>query len=101
MSTVDLFAGQWVLCGGPEGDAWPRLLRDSPSAAALRVACHGIEPAGNLQDVNRRWSAAYGVDADGAVLIRPDGFVAWRRRHADGDAQDALDAALDRVLNAT
>jgi len=98
VSTVDLFAGRWVLCGGPEGHLWPRCLRDSPSAAALRVAYHGIEPTGDLQDVNRRWAAAYGVDADGAVLIRPDGVVAWRRRHAGGNAQDALDAAFNRVL---
>jgi putative polyketide hydroxylase len=98
VSTVDLFASQWVLCGGPEGHRWPQILQDSPSAAALRVVCHGIEPAGNLEDVNRRWSAAYGVAGDGAVLIRPDGFVAWRRRNADGSAPDALDAAFDRVL---
>ena len=98
VSTIDLFAGKWVLCSGPEGHLWPQFLRDSPSAAALRIACHGIEPAGNVQDVNGRWSAAYGVDADGAVLIRPDGFVAWRRRNAGGNAQDALDAAFDRAL---
>jgi hypothetical protein len=98
VSTVDLFAGRWVLCGGPTGFLWPRLLRDSPSAAALHVAYHGIEPAGKLKDVHRRWSAAYGGDADGAVLIRPDGFVAWRRRHAGGNPQDALDAAFDCVL---
>jgi putative polyketide hydroxylase len=98
MSTVDLFAGQWVLCSGPEGRGWRQVLHDSPSAAALPVAYHGIEPAGDLQDVHRRWSAAYGVAADGAVLVRPDGFVAWRRRHADGNLQDGLDAAFARVL---
>jgi hypothetical protein len=97
MSTVDLFAGKWVLFGGPEGHRWAELLRDTPSAAALRVACHGIEPAGSLQDIHRRWSA-YGVDADGAVLIRPDGVVAWRRRNTGGNAHDALSAAFDRIL---
>lgn len=98
VSTVDLFAGTWVLHCGPKGDAWPDLLRASPAAAALGVVCHGTEPAGELQDVHHRWSVAYGLDADGAVLIRPDGFVAWRRDHADGNAQVALDAACGRVL---
>jgi hypothetical protein len=97
MSTVDLFAGKWVLFGGPEGRLWAELLRDTPSAAALRVVCHGIEPAGSLQDIHRGWSA-YGVDADGAVLIRPDGVVAWRRRNSSGNTHDALSAACDRVL---
>jgi hypothetical protein len=98
VSTIDLFAGTWVLCGGPAGRLWPQFLRNSPSATALRVAYHGIEPAGNLRDVNGRWSAASGVDADGAVLIRPDGFVAWRRRDAGGNAQKALDGAFDHAL---
>lgn len=98
VSTVDLFAGKWVLCGSPEGHAWPNLLSQSPSAVPLGVMWHGIEPAGDLQDINHRWSAAYGIDTDGAVLIRPDGFVAWRRRKADGSAQSALDAACDRML---
>jgi putative polyketide hydroxylase len=96
-STVDLFAGTWVLCGGPQGRAWPDLLERSPSARALRVVCHGIAPAGDLQDINQSWPAVSGVGTDGAVLIRPDGFVAWRRRHTDAGAQAALDAALHRV----
>jgi hypothetical protein len=25
-------------------------------------------------------AAAYGIDPDGAVLIRPDGHIAWRSR---------------------
>jgi hypothetical protein len=59
---------------------------------------YGIVPAGDLQDVDNRWAAVSGVDADGAVLIRPDGFVAWRRRNAGESAQAELDAAFDRVL---
>jgi len=88
-STIDLFAGTWVLCAGSQGRVWPDLLKRSASAGALQIVC---------QDLQQSWPAAYGVDADGAVLIRPDGFVAWRRRHADEGAQGALDAALNRVL---
>jgi putative polyketide hydroxylase len=98
LSTVDLFAGQWVLYGGPKGHVWPDLLRQSHAAAALRPVWYGIVPAGDLQDVDNRWAAVSGVDADGAVLIRPDGFVAWRRRNAGESAQAELDAAFDRVL---
>jgi 2-polyprenyl-6-methoxyphenol hydroxylase-like FAD-dependent oxidoreductase len=98
LSTVDVCAGQWTLCAGPEGRAWPDLLRRSPWVSELQVASYGIAPSGDLQDVNNRFAVAYGVDADGAVLIRPDGFVAWRRRHADGGAQTALNAACNRVL---
>jgi tetracenomycin A2 monooxygenase-dioxygenase len=98
VSTVDLFAGHWILCSGAEGGAWPAIVRNSPAVAAAGLVCHGIAPAGDLQDVNHHWSAAFGVDADGAALIRPDGFIAWRRRNAAGNAQAAFDAALARVL---
>jgi len=98
LSTVDLFGGLWVLCAGPQGRAWLDRLRRNPVADTLPVMFQGIGPAGDLQDVDDRWAAAYGLDADGAVLIRPDGFVAWRRRRADVAAQAALDAAFDRVL---
>lgn len=98
-STVDLFAGRWVLCAGPQSRAWRDLLDRSPSTGALRVVYHGIEPAGELQDINQRWPAASGVDTDGAMLIRPDGFVAWRRRNADAGAQAALDAALHAIVS--
>jgi putative polyketide hydroxylase len=88
-----------VLCAGPDGRAWREALCRSTRGTELGVVHHGIAPAGDLQDVHGRWSAAYGVDADGAVLIRPDGFVAWRRRTPGADAQTALDAAFEEVIS--
>ncbi len=98
ISSVDLFAGRWVLCCGPEGRPWHDILRRSEAASALGVALHGIAPAGDLQDLEDRWSAAFGVGPDGAVLIRPDGFIAWRRRTAGGNAQGDLETAFDRIV---
>jgi putative polyketide hydroxylase len=40
------------------------------------------------------WSACHGTEPGGAVLVRPDGFVAWR---APAPARDAA-AELRRVL---
>jgi len=71
-------------------------MRGSSSARALGVVWHGIEPAGDLEDVANRFSTAYGVGSDGAVLIRPDGFIAWRHANA-ADGARALDDALERL----
>ena len=30
VSTIDLFAGRWVLCAGPEGQPWARILAGQP-----------------------------------------------------------------------
>jgi hypothetical protein len=97
LSTIDVFANQWVLVYGPTGRLWSDLLGRS-KAASLDVGARGLEPAGDLCDVDGRALTAYGIDSDGAVLIRPDGFIAWRRRSASGAAQADLDAAVGHVL---
>jgi 2-polyprenyl-6-methoxyphenol hydroxylase-like FAD-dependent oxidoreductase len=99
VSTIDLFANQWVLVCGPNGRGWHDWLNRSGSAQLLGVEARGIEPAGDLRDIENRAMAAYGIDADGALLVRPDGFVAWRRRNARGATQADLEAALDRVVS--
>ena len=44
------------------------------------------------------WQAAYGLGADGAVLVRPDGFIAWRCATLPDDPAAALTAALHTAL---
>jgi tetracenomycin A2 monooxygenase-dioxygenase len=95
ISSIDLFADRWVLISGPSGNGWSDCVQRSSSARVLGVVWHGMQPAGDLQDVAHRFSTAYGVGTDGAVLIRPDGFIAWR--HATGVDGAALDAALERL----
>ncbi|WP_435972634.1 FAD-dependent oxidoreductase [Streptomyces sp. Qhu_M48] len=45
------------------------------------------------------WAEAHGVTAEGAVLVRPDGFVAWRSPEASGDPETALREALTAILD--
>jgi putative polyketide hydroxylase len=101
LSTVDLFAGRWVLAYGPDGGRWPETLQANPAAVALDVVAHAIAPAGDWRDAANRWATAYGLQSDGAVLVRPDGFVAWRHADAHGDIEGALDAALARAVRRT
>ncbi|HSR98567.1 MAG TPA: FAD-dependent monooxygenase [Kofleriaceae bacterium] len=51
-------------------------------------------------DVDRRFAKTYGVTDTGAVLVRPDGIVAWRSRAAVADPTSALAAALTTILGA-
>ncbi|SEB71038.1 FAD-dependent monooxygenase [Streptomyces sp. TLI_105] len=44
------------------------------------------------------WAEAHGVTVNGAVLVRPDGFVAWRSEGTSEDPESALRAALTAVL---
>jgi hypothetical protein len=41
---------------------------------------------------------AHGIGPSGAVLVRPDGYVAWRQRSFSADAPQSLTSALTQVL---
>jgi putative polyketide hydroxylase len=74
--------------------------RDVARQASLNAAdlhYHQLSPHGNLRDIKDRWSAKFGADADGAVLIRPDGFIAWRARDGRGRPAAALRNALEHL----
>ncbi|MFJ4653773.1 FAD-dependent monooxygenase [Nocardia sp. NPDC088792] len=44
------------------------------------------------------WTGSVGIGADGAVLVRPDRFVAWRVPGLPGDPAGELRDALGRIL---
>jgi 2-polyprenyl-6-methoxyphenol hydroxylase-like FAD-dependent oxidoreductase len=94
ISTIDLFGPHFVLLAGSDGDAWRRAaLAIGPSRPPLLVFTVGKD--GDLSDPDGNWYQAYGVDRDGAVLVRPDGHVAWRSRSGASSPLDVLRAALD------
>ena len=94
-STLDLFGRDFVLLAAPDGAAW---CDAAPAAAApgvrLTAYCVGREFA--VPDDS--FTEAYNVARTGAVLIRPDGFVAWRARTASTHPAETLATALRTAL---
>ncbi len=82
-----------MLLAGRDGHAW------CEAASSLEVDAHraGVDFA----DTSGTFEDVYGTGAEGAALVRPDGFVAWRATVAPsdqaGELADALDAALGRA----
>jgi hypothetical protein len=86
-----------VLLAGSDGEAWRRAAQAiGPSWPPLFVFKVGSD--GDLADPDGNWHQAYGVDTDGAVLVRPDGHVAWRSRSAGSNPLQVLRTALDRLF---
>jgi 2-polyprenyl-6-methoxyphenol hydroxylase-like FAD-dependent oxidoreductase len=95
-STLDLFGSDFVLLAGPDGGPW---CDAAPAAAApgVRLADYRVGGA-ELAVPDDSFTEAYGISRTGAVLVRPDGFVAWRARTASSRPAESLTAALRTAL---
>ncbi|HWL00942.1 MAG TPA: FAD-dependent monooxygenase [Microbacteriaceae bacterium] len=92
VSTLDAFGSGFVLLHGPGGAAWDRAAASVADELDVPLTVLG-EPA----DPDAL-AAAYGIDASGASLVRPDGFVAWRSRTIPDDPTATLRDVLRQVL---
>jgi 2-polyprenyl-6-methoxyphenol hydroxylase-like FAD-dependent oxidoreductase len=97
ISTLDLLDGQFVLLTGDQGTRWRDDAIRAAGASGIRLAVYRTGPDGDLQDPGGDWAQRVGVLSSGAVLLRPDGFVAWRSQDI-GAAPEELDQVLSRVL---
>lgn len=96
VSTLDLFGRGFVLLAGPGGRAW----RDAARGVAdtLGIPVEACVIGEDFLDAENAWMAEYGIDADGAVLVRPDAHVGWRRRSAAAAPAAELELALRSML---
>ncbi len=90
ISTLDLFGRNFVLLTGPDGQAWCERAEIAARELGLPLDVHRME-AGAFTD-------AYGVTPSGAVLVRPDGFVAWRAKSRDDAASVTLTQHARAIL---
>jgi 2,4-dichlorophenol 6-monooxygenase len=93
--------GRFLLIAGEDADAWVdagRRLADA--GAALDVVRIG-HLDGDVFDSHCTWLRRREIGGDGAVLVRPDRFVAWRSLGAGAAPGDELAAALSAVLGMT
>jgi putative polyketide hydroxylase len=98
ISTLDLFGKGFVLLVGSDGDAWCKAAPTVAAQLGIDLVAYRIGPAGELLDATNRWKSRSGISAQGALLVRPDGFVAWRARKQSGDPELELEQTLTRVL---
>jgi putative polyketide hydroxylase len=95
LSTIDLFGRGFVLLTGASGTAWLTAARKLPDDMRLEALVIGD---GAIADPDRQWAATYDIDDAGAVLVRPDGYVAWRSRSMTADPSATLHAVLRHIL---
>ena len=106
VSTLDLFGKNFVLLAGPLGAAWQEAAQ--AAAGRLGVGLDAYQVAGGDEEApgdgilsgdGNRFRSAYQMAPDGAVLVRPDGYVAWRAADGSRATTEVMTAVLSRVLH--
>lgn len=97
-STLDLFGRRCVLFTGSEGEAWCAAARCVAERLGFALDAYRIGSQGDFADPYDRFFAAYGIRPDGAVLVRPDGFIGWRSEVTDTHPECAFEQGLMHML---
>jgi putative polyketide hydroxylase len=97
ISTIDLFWDEFVLLTGSPRSGWTEAAERAAKQLSVPVRTQVVAADGDLVPIDRNWTEAYGVTENGAVLVRPDAFVAWRSPGAAKDQDAALCQALARA----
>ncbi|MEU4353742.1 FAD-dependent oxidoreductase [Streptomyces virginiae] len=100
ISTLDLYERSFVLLSGA-GTPWQAAAEQAARQLGLRLDAYtiGSGPGADLvPEGGAPWTEVHRLGADGAVLVRPDGFVAWRSEGAVADPASVLREVLSTVL---
>ncbi|MBM3341287.1 MAG: hypothetical protein FJY56_04120 [Betaproteobacteria bacterium] len=95
VAALDVVDKAFVLLAGNRGASWCDAARKAAETLRVPLTAYTVGAGAELGDADNRWASAYGVQADGAVLLRPDGHVAWR---SSGGAPDDATSVIARVL---
>ncbi|MGQ4513080.1 FAD-dependent monooxygenase [Streptomyces sp. DW26H14] len=101
LSTLDLYERSLVLLTGRAGEPWRTAAEHVARKLSVPLDVYAVgDEESLLPEEGADWAAAHGTTEEGAVLVRPDGFVAWREsgsvRDPEGTLTDVLRALLRR-----
>jgi putative polyketide hydroxylase len=112
ISTLDLYGRAFVLICGHTGAQWVSAAAAAGASTGVSIAAYVVGQPGSglpLADLaphrirlstlfSAPFPATYGIEASGAVLVRPDGYVAWRQKRHSANATEVLTQVLTTVL---
>jgi 2,4-dichlorophenol 6-monooxygenase len=91
--------GRWLLIAGERGEKWCEAARQLATDAELSLDAVRIGHLdGDLFDPRCMWARRRGIEPGGAILVRPDRFVAWRSASRSDTPREELWDALGRIL---
>ncbi|BCC53987.1 FAD-dependent oxidoreductase [Bacillus cereus] len=95
ISILDLLGNDFVLLTIAENRTWAECVQNVSSTLGINIKFYSVGLSGDFiaqEDIFRK---LYGLGDEGAVLIRPDGFIGWRSEKEVVN----LDTVLNEVMN--
>ncbi len=86
ISTLDLFQPGWVLLAGR--DEWRNAVVGAEKIVGIAMRCFVVGT--DIVSLEGTILPAFGLGPNGATLIRPDGYIAWRSVEWSADLAAAL-----------
>jgi hypothetical protein len=100
VSTLDLCKTDFVLLAGSEGRSW----QNAASAVSARMGIHirayrlGLDGDTVTSKIGD-WESLCGISASGALLVRPDQFIAWRAYREPENLNQKLEEVMIQILS--
>ncbi|MFC4923652.1 FAD-dependent monooxygenase [Delftia deserti] len=99
VSTLDLCGkGRFTLLTGLAGQAWAETVAMAAHELGIDLHMHVIGPGQEYVDSHGDWARVSGLDEAGALLVRPDMFIAWRAADCSSASRDGLVPAVLQIL---
>ncbi len=99
ISTFDLFEKEYVLLVGSDGYAWQTAANEIALKISLPLKNYRVATDGDLIDPENLWHNIYEITITGAVLVRPDGHVAWRNKEMITNPFEQLTKVFSSLMN--
>jgi 2-polyprenyl-6-methoxyphenol hydroxylase-like FAD-dependent oxidoreductase len=94
----DVLGPGFVLLAGAAGGHWCAAATAVAAALGFPLEAWRVAPDGDLTDPDGAFPAAFGVGPEGAVIVRPDGVIAWRSVGDAADPRAAVEEAMAHLL---
>ncbi|MGA8544514.1 MAG: FAD-dependent monooxygenase [Mycobacterium sp.] len=98
ISTLDLVGPGFTLFTGSSGAPWVSAADAVSATLKVPISAHSIGPDAEVRDFEGRWAELTDLSPDEALLVRPDGFVAWRTGGLPTSPEDRLGQVLCQIL---
>lgn len=97
-STLDLVGSGLTLLVAPDGNPWCVAAAELAATLGVPLSAHRVAGDGYVADPGGRFAATFGLEPTGAVLVRPDGVIAWRTVRMMDNHEETLRHVITALL---